>query len=185
MKEQSLKDKTVRGVGWSAADNVTRHAVTFIITVVLARLLSPDDYGLLGIITIFTAVGTTLVNGGFSNALIRQKDVTDDDYNTVFIVNLGVSLFLYAVIFLCSPWIADFFGRDELVELTRIASLVIILGAFALVQHTRLTKSIDFKTQTKITLIASVGSGMVGITMALLGCGVWSLVAQMLLIFLY
>ena len=180
MAEQGLKDKTVKGVGWSAIDNVAQYAVTFIVSIVLARLLSPDDYGLIGIISIFTAVCTALINGGFGSALIRKKDVTDDDYNTAFIVNLGMSLILYAVVFFCAPFIADFFNRQELVSLTRVSSLGMIIGALALVQQTRLTKRIDFKTQTKITLIASVSSGVIGIVMALLGCGVWSLVAQAL-----
>lgn len=181
MAEQGLKDKTVRGVGWSAVDYVAQYAVSFVVSIVLARLLTPDDYGLLGIIAIFTAICTALINGGFTNALIRKKDVTDDDYNTAFIVNLGMSLLLYAIIFFCAPLIAEFFNREELVLLTRVMSAGMIIGAFAIVQQARLTKNIDFKTQTKITLIASVSSGVVGIVMALLGCGVWSLVAQQLL----
>lgn len=178
MAEQSLKDKTVKGVAWSGIDNVAQYAVSFIVSIVLARLLSPDDYGLLGIIAVFTAVCTAIINGGFTNALIIKKDVTEEDYNTVFIVNLVVSFVLYAIIFICAPLIAQFFGRNELVSLIRVSSLGMIIGALALVQQTRLTKRIDFKTQTKITLIASITSGVLGIVMALLGCGVWSLVAQ-------
>lgn len=180
MAEQGLKDKTVKGVGWSAIDNVSQYAVSFIVSIVLARLLSPDDYGLLGIIAIFTAICTAIINGGFTNALIRKKDVSNDDYNTVFIVNLGMSLLLYVIVYLCSPLIASFFNRIELIPLTRVSSLGMIIGALAIVQQTRLTKRIDFKTQTKITLIASIASGTVGIVMALMGCGVWSLVAQQL-----
>ena len=176
----SLKDKTVKGVGWSAIDNVAQMGVTFLVSIVLARLLSPDDYGLLGLITIVTAVCTTLVNGGFTTALIRKKHVTEDDYNTAFIVNLALSLLLYAIVYASSPFIADFFKREELVSLTRVASLGLIAGALSLVPQTRLTKRIDFKAQTKITLIASVSSGALGIAMALLGFGVWSLVAQTL-----
>lgn len=178
MAEQSLKDKTVKGVGWSAIDNVAQYAVSFIVSIVLARLLSPDDYGLIGIIAIFTNVCATLIDGGFGDALIRKKNVTEDDYNTAFIVNLGLSILLYCIIFVCSPLIASFFGHEELVALTRVSSLGIIIGALSLVQLKRLTKRIDFKTQTKITIIASVSSGIVGIVMALFGCGVWSLVAQ-------
>ncbi len=180
MAEQSLKDKIVKGTIWSGIDNVAQFGVTFIVSIILARLLSPDDYGLIGIITIFTAVCTALINGGFTTALIRKKDATDDDYNTAFIVNLGVSLLLYVVIYLCSPFIADFFHRQELVALTQVSSLGMIIGALGLVQQTRLTKRIDFKTQTKITIVASVASGMVGIVMAFMGYGVWSLVAQSL-----
>lgn len=177
---ESLKDKTVKGVSWSAIDNVTQMGVTFLVSIVLAWLLSPDDYGLLGIIGIFTAVCNTIINAGFTTALIRKKDATDDDYNTVFIVNLGVSIFLYAVIYLCSPLIADFFNRSELVDLTRVASLGMIIGALALVQQTILTKRIDFKSQTIITLLASLCSGAIGIVLAFCGFGVWALVAQQL-----
>lgn len=180
MTEQGLKDKTVKGVGWSAVDNFVQFGVTFVVSIVLARLLSPDDYGLIGIITIFTAICTVLINGGFTSALIRKKDATENDFNTAFIVNFALSLFLYSIIFFCSPLIAKFFNREELVALTRVASLGMIIGAFALVQQTQLTKRLDFKTQTKITVIASLSSGIIGICMALIGLGVWALVAQTL-----
>lgn len=163
---------------WSAIDNVAQFGVGFVVSIVLARLLSPDDYGLIGIITIFTTVCTAIIGGGFSNALIRTKNPSDDDYNTAFIINLGLSLVLYAIVFLCSPLISDFFNRHELVALTRVSSFTMIIGALAIVQQTRLTKRIDFKTQTKITLIASILSGIVGIALALMDYGVWALVVQ-------
>lgn len=178
MSQQSLKDKTIKGTMWSAIDNVAQFGVQFIVSIVLARLLSPDDYGLIGIITIFTTVCTAIINGGFSNALIRTQKPTDEDYNTAFICNLLMSILLYAIVFLCSPLIADFFNRQELVALTRVSSFTMIIGALAIVQQTRLTKRIDFKTQTKITLIASILSGIVGIALALMDFGVWALVVQ-------
>ena len=177
---ESLKQKTVKGLGWSALDNAARYGMQFMVGIVLARLLSPDDYGLLGLVSIVTVICTALVNGGFTTALIRKKDATDDDYNTAFICNLGMSLLLYAVTFLCAPLIADFFGRAELVALVRVSSLGLIIGALGMVPQTRLTKRIDFKTQTKITLVATALSGIVGIGMALMGFGVWALVAQQL-----
>ena len=180
MAEKSLKDKTVKGTIWSGIDNVAQMGVSFLVSIVLARLLTPDDYGLIGIIAIFTAVCQTLINGGFTTALIRKNNTTDDDYNTVFIVNLVMSLFLYAIIWACSPLISSFFDREELITLTRVTSLGMIVGALALVQQTRLTKRIDFKSQTKITIIASVSSGIIGIGLALAGIGVWALVAQQL-----
>ena len=179
--EESLKNKTVKGLGWSALDNAARYGMQFAIGIVLARLLSPDDYGLLGLTGIFTVVCTALVNGGFTTALIRKKDATDDDFNTAFICNLGMSLLLYALIFVCAPLIADFFGRGELIPLVRVSSFGLIIGALGMVQQTRLTKRIDFKTQTKITIIASAISGAVGIGMAIMGFGVWALVAQQLM----
>jgi O-antigen/teichoic acid export membrane protein len=178
MAKDSLKNKTVKGVGWSAVDNFTQFGVTFLVSIVLARLLSPSDYGLIGIITIFTTVSYTLIAGGFSSAIIRKKNATEDDYNTAFITNLGISLLLYAVLFICAPYIAKFFKREELTSLTRVSCISIIIIALSMVQQTRLTKRIDFKTQTKITLTAAILSGIVGIAMALLGFGVWSLVAQ-------
>ena len=163
---------------WSAIDNVAQFGVGFIVSIVLARLLSPDDYGLIGIITIFTTVCTAIINGGFSNALIRTQKPTDEDYNTAFICNLLMSILLYAIVSLCSPLIADFFNRQELVALTRVSSFTMIIGALAIVQQTRLTKRIDFKTQTMITLITSILSGIVGIALALMNFGVWALVVQ-------
>jgi O-antigen/teichoic acid export membrane protein len=180
MSEQSLKDKTVKGVAWSGIDNIASFAVSFLVGIILARLLSPDDYGLLGIVGIFTTVCTAIVNGGMSNALIRKKNATEDDYNTVFIANLGMSILLYALIFLSAPFIADFFGRSELTMLTRISTLSLVVGSLAMVQRTRLTKRIDFKTQTKITLTSSITSGVEGVTMALLGYGGWALVGRRL-----
>lgn len=178
MSQQSLKDKTIKGTMWSAVDNVAQFGVGFVVSIVLARLLSPDDYGLIGIIAIFTTVCNAIINGGFSSALIRTKNPSDDDCNTAFIINFVMSIILYAIVFFCSPLIADFFGREELVALTRVSSFAMVIGALAIVQQVRLTKRIDFKTQTKITLIASVVSGLIGIAMALLGMGVWALVFQ-------
>lgn len=180
MPEQSLKDKTVKGVAWSGIDNVVQFGVTFVVSIVLARLLTPGDYGLIGLTAIFTAVCSSIINGGFATALIRKKDATDADYNTAFIVNLLMSILLYSIVFASSPLIAQFFGRQELVALTRVSSLEMVIGALAIVQRTRLTKRIDFKTQTKITFIGSISSGTIGISMALLGFGVWALVGQLL-----
>ena len=178
MAEQGLKEKTVKGVGWSAADNVISYAVSFVVSIVLARLLSPDDYGLIGLIGIFTAISATITTAGFGNALIRKKSPSEEDYNTVFIFNLVMSIVLYIVLFLCAPAISRFFGREELIALTRVSSLSIIIGALALTQRVQLTKRIDFKTQMKITLMASISSGIIGIIMAALGFGVWALVGQ-------
>ena len=180
MPEELLKNKTVKGVAWSGIDNVAQIGVTFVVSIILARLLTPDDYGLLGIVLIFSNISTALINAGFTTALIRKVDATDDDYNTSFISNIGLSIFFYVVIFCISPLIAQFFHREELVALTRVSSLGIVIGALSMVQQTRLTKRIDFKAQTKITIVSSVTSGIIGVSMALLGFGVWSLVAQII-----
>ncbi len=176
----SLKSKTVSGVGWSAADSFLGQGVSFIVGLVLARLLSPSEYGLIGIITIFTTILSGFVDCGFSNSLIRKKDTSNDDYNTMFIVNLAMSVAMYAILFVGAPWIADFFEREELTTLTRVTGLILIIQALSIVQNTILTKRIDFKTKTKASFIAAVSSGIIGITMAYCGFGVWSLVAQMI-----
>ncbi len=181
MENQSLKDKTVKGVTWNGISNIISTGVSFLVGIVLARLLSPDDYGLIGIITIFTAICDTIINAGFSSALIRKKDAAEDDFCTVFIVNLSISLLLYFILFVSAPLIAKFFEREELVSLTRVATISLIIGALAIVQNTRLTKQIDFKTQAIITLSTYLCSGITGIAMAFMGAGVWALVTQGLL----
>lgn len=178
MAEPSLKAKTVSGVGWSAVDAVAKYGITFVVGIVLARLLSPDEYGLIGILTIFINLFNIIVDGGFANALIRKQGATDEDYCTVFYSNLVISIVLAATLFFCAKPIAVFFGRDELFDLTRVMSVIVIINALSIVQRIRLTKRIDFKTQTKITIMSSLLSGGIGIGMALKGFGVWSLVGQ-------
>lgn len=178
MPEDSLKDKTIKGVGWSAIDNVAGYVVTFVVGIILARLLSPEDYGLLGLISIFTAICNCFIYSGLGSALIRKKEITDNDYNTVFIFNLVMSIVFYGVMYLAAPIIADFFGRQELVALTRVSSLGLIIGALSFTQRTKLTKKIDFKSQAKITVFAAIVRSIVGITTAFFGWGVWALVAQ-------
>lgn len=178
MAEQSLKSKTVKGMGWSALENMTRLGVTFVVSIVLARLLSPEEYGLIGILTIFIAIFNAIVDSGFTNALIRKQDATDTDYSTVFYTNLVLSVVLAAVLFFFAKPISVFFERPELVSLTQVMSSIVILNALSIVQRVRTTKAIDFKTQTKITFISSIGSGVIGIAMAYMGYGVWALVGQ-------
>lgn len=178
MTAPSLKTRTVSGVAWSAADLLFGNGVTFLVGLVLARLLSPDEYGLIGICTIFIVIFNGIIDSGFSASLIRKKDAGDADYNTMFIVNMLLSLLLYAVLFLCAPFIADFFKRDELVNLVRVMGVILILQALSIVQYTILSKRIDFKTKTKATVVSSIASGVIGIVMAFTGFGVWSLVAQ-------
>ena len=180
MPQQSLKDKTIKGTMWSAADAFLGQGVTFLVGIVLARLLSPDEYGLIGICLIFNDVLCGIVDSGFSNALIRKKDCTYEDYNTMFLTNLGFSIVLYGLLFVCSPLVAHFFGREELTSLVRATGLLLFFNALSITQVTILTKRIDFKTKTKASLISAILSGIVGIAMAYIGLGVWALVGQML-----
>lgn len=179
MGKGSLKTKTINGVGWSAIDAFLGQGITFLVGLVLARLLSPKEYGLIGICIIFNTILNGIVDSGFGNAVIRKKEATDKDYSTMFITNLCVSVFLYIVLFACSPLIAGFFERPELVALIRVTGSVLIINALCIVQITYVTKTINFKIKTKASLVASLTSGVVGIAMAIAGCGVWSLAAQL------
>lgn len=177
---ESLKNRTIKGTLWSAADAFLGQGVTFIVGIILARLLTPEEYGLIGICTIFTVVLSGIVDSGFSNALIRKKEVSEDDYNTMFITNMVMSILLYVMLFWGAPLLASFFKRLELIKILRVMGVLLILQALSITQVTILTKRIDFKTKTKASLISASISGIIGITMAYSGFGVWSLVGQQL-----
>ena len=174
----TLKDKTVRGVRWSLIDNVASSGISFLVGIVLARILSPAEFGILGMIAVFIAISNSIVDSGFSSALIRKTDANDLDYNTVFYFNLLIGIILYAVLFFCAPAISSFFHEPVLIPVTRVIGTVLIINAFSIIQRTLLEKRVNFKTQAKISLIASVVSGILGIGMAMKGFGVWSLVGQ-------
>lgn len=178
--EESLRRKTVKGVGWSAVDNYSYAILTFIVTLVLARLLTPGDYGLLGMTAIITSVCNTIVNAGLLSALIRKRNISEDDYNTAYFVNMFLSIIIYLIIFFIAPLIASFFYRDELTLLIRVLAVTLIISAFSIVQQARIHRRIDFKSQTKATLTSTISGGFVGITLALMGYGVWALVAQII-----
>ena len=180
MSQESLKSKTIKGTAWSAADAFLGQGVTFLVGIVLARMLSPDEYGLIGICLIFNTVLSGIVDSGFSNALIRKKDCSDVDYNTMFVTNLTISIVLYALLFVSSPLVSQFFNRYELTSLIRVTGLVLLANALSITQITILTKRIDFKTKTKASLVSAIASGIIGIAMAFMGFGVWALVGQIL-----
>ncbi len=174
----SLRNKTVKGIGWSFVDNIANSGITFLIGLVLARLLTPEEYGVMAMIMIFIAVANSIVDSGFSNALIRKIDAKRIDYNTVFFFNLFVSILLYVLLFWGAPAVSVFFKEPQLVEITRVIGLVLIVNALGIIPRTLFVKNIDFKIQTKVSLISSVSSGVIGIGMACGGMGVWSLVGQ-------
>lgn len=180
MAEQSLKDKTVKGTFWSAADAILGQGVTFLVGLVLARLLTPSEYGLIGIVLIFTSVLGGFVDSGFSTALIRKKGATNDDYNTMFVTNMVMSVLMCGLLYLLAPSIAHFFERNELISLVRVMGLMLIFQALSITQVTILTKRLDFKSKTYASLTAAVLSGIIGIVMAYYGFGVWALVGQKL-----
>ena len=179
-----LKRKALNGIGWSAFDNILKYFVNFIISIILARLLSPGDYGIIGLISIFTSISTAIIEGGFSSALIRKNDTTDNDYNTVFIINLLMSILFYIILYSTAPFISNFFNQPKLTLITRVMSLNLIIGAMAMTQSVKLTKRLDFKSQAKITFCASVLGGIIGVIMAYMGYGPWAIVGQSIILHL-
>lgn len=177
---ESLKQKTVKGVGWSFADNIANSGITFLVGLVLANILTPEEYGIMAMVTIFIAVSNSIVDSGFSNALIRKINIRSVDYNTVFYFNLIVSIFLYLILYVSAPAISVFFKEPVLVDVMRVIGWILIINALAIIPRTIFVRNINFKAQTKVSLIASVSSGVIGIGMALAGWGVWSLVGQQL-----
>lgn len=177
----SLKSKTVSGVLWSAIERFSLQGVQFIINVLMARLLLPSDYGMIGMLAVFLQISQTFIDSGFSDALVQKKDRTETDLSTVFYFNIVISVLLYLLLFIGAPFIAQFYHMPELTLVTRIVMLNLIFSSFAAVPKIILVIKIDFKTQSKISLISAVVSGGIGITMAYKGYGVWSLVFQSLL----
>lgn len=181
MQQQSeLKQKTIRGFLWSFADVLGNQGTQFLIQIVLARLLLPEHFGLIGMILIFIAVSNSLIDSGFTQALIREQHATQADYSTVFYFNLLMSLVVYLALFLLAPAVSGFFQTPELVDILRVLGLGIIINAFAIIPRAMFTKDVNFEVQTKVNLTASVVSGAVAIFLAVSGFGVWSLVFRTL-----
>ena len=174
----SLKQKTVSGLLWSFVDTFAGQGLTFIVGIILARILSPREFGLIGMITVFIAVSESFINSGFSSALIRKKDCTNIDFSTVFYFNLAAGILFFLLLFFTAPFIAGFFDEPKLKPIVQVLGIVLIIDSLTLIQRTILTKRIDFKLQARISVIASLGSGVIAIVMAYKGFGVWSLVAQ-------
>ena len=175
-----LKDKAISGVKWNAIGRFSTQGVNFVIGLILARLLSPSDYGVVGMVGIFFAIAQTFIDSGFGSALIRKNDCTDTDYSTAFYFNILVGLVCCILLCVASPYIANFFNTPILKDLIKVMSLNMLIGSFAIVHGTKLTHAVDFKSQSIVNLLTAVLSGAVGILMAYKGFGVWSLVFQQL-----
>lgn len=173
---EDLKKETAKGVIWSGVDKIANGGIIFLANIILARLLTPKDFGLLAIIAIFVQISQTFIDSGFSNALIQKKDRSQADYSTVFFFNLAISIGFYIVLFFCSPLIALFFEDEKLTALTRVVGLNLIIGALVSVHKTRLSVQLRFKIQAVVSLIASVTSAIIAIALAYKGFGIWSLV---------
>lgn len=169
-----------KGLIWKLLERFGVSGVQFILQIVLARLLSPEHYGVLSLMIIFTNLANIFVQSGFNTALIQNKDVTEEDYSSVFWVSLSISVGLYIILFLSAPWIAGFYNMPDIIEPFRVLCLMLIPGALNSVQLAKVSREMDFKQVFKSNLIAIISSGVVGIALAYLGAGLWALVAQSL-----
>lgn len=176
----SLRQKFLSGLFWSAVERFGQQGLQFVITIIIARILTPADYGLIAMLAIFIAVARSFVDSGFGSALIQKQKTTQIDFSTIFYFNIAVSILFYFILFFTAPLIAKFYNQPILIPITRVMSLNIVISSFGLIQNTILTKNINFKTLTKISMLSIVVSGAIGIFMAYKGFGVWALVFQIL-----
>ena len=179
--ESSLTRKTIKTVSWSAIERFSVQAMQFVITVILARIVAPSEFGLIAMLAVFIAIAQSFVDSGFSSALIQKKDRTEIDFSTVFYFNICISFLAYLILFLSSPYIAKFYREPVLELVCKWMGLSLIIQGLSVVQIAKLTISLDFKTQAKASIIAVLISGLFGVYLAYIGYGVWALVVHSLL----
>ena len=175
---ESLKQKTAKGVLWSSVEQFSVQIIQFVLGLIMARILSPHDYGLVGMILVFTSIAETFIDSGFSNALIRKQNKTEIDYSTAFYFNIVVGLVAYFILFLGAPFIARFYDEPLLESLTKVVSINVFINSLGIVQRARYSIKVDFKTQAKATTTSVLISGIIGLWMAYSGYGVWAIVWQ-------
>ncbi len=176
----STKQKTINGIIWSFAERFLSQFVTLFVSILLARILSPKEFGIVAMLAIFIGISNVFIFSGFNQALIRKINCSKDDYTTVFYFNLFVSIIFYAILFFTSGLISSFYNEPVLERLIKVLGLALVINAVSIIQQTIITKRVDFKLLTKITIISAVCSGLVGIGLALAGYGVWSLIYKQL-----
>lgn len=181
MREKNLKQKAAAGMVWTALSKYSTTGITFVAGIILARLLTPHDYGCVGLLAIFMSLASTFIGAGFATALIQKKNPTQTDYSTIFFWNMGMAVVMYVILFFSAPTISAFYGIPLLCPVLRVQALVLIINGFNLVQRNQLRKKLKFKILSKVSIITSFLSLMVTIIMAYNGFGVWSLVTQNLL----
>ena len=171
----NLKQQTKKGLYWKFAEQFANYGMNFIIGIVMARLLSPSDYGITALPAVFIAVAGVFANAGFSTAMIRKPNLTEHDLSTAFYYSTIVGIICYLLLFFASPWIADFYNTPVLEPLMRVTALSFIYGPLGTPQNIILQRRLDFKTPAKISVVCRIISGVIGIAMAFYGYGVWAL----------
>lgn len=176
----SLAQKTLSGTIWYFAQQLVRRGINFIVTLLLARFLVPADFGLVAMMTVFLALGSSIMDSGFKQALIRSKEATQIDFNTAFYANLILGFVSYGLLFVTAPWIANFYAEPKLIELIRVAALGVLINSFLVVQSAQMHQQLNFKVEMQTAVPAAIISSVVAVVLASLGFGVWALVIQML-----
>lgn len=177
---EDLNRKTVNGLSWSMVETVSKHAVKFFVSIALARLLMPSDFGVLGIIMIFIYLSDIIVSSGLGKAFIQRKNASVKDANTVFYINFLLSLFIYAILYVSAPYVGSFFHNDDISSFIRVLSIGVIISSFSVIQNAIIERNLDYRKRAILTLTSSIFSGIIGISCAYFGLGVWSLVFQQL-----
>lgn len=172
----SAKDQAVSSVFWTAMQQFGSQGLTFIVSVILARLLEPEDFGIIALFGIITGIAVLLMSSGMTTSLLRSKEVSKEELSTVFWFNVVVAVLLYGIIFLIAPWVERFYEIDGLTSIIRVYSLIFVMQAFGAVQKVLITKALNFKKLFKIQLPSMIIGSISGILMAYLGFGVWALV---------
>lgn len=185
MMASNLKQKAISGMVWSAFEKFGVKIISFVSNILLARLLSPDDYGCIGMLAIFMTIATVFITGGFQNALIQKKEPTKDDYSTVFYWNIIIAIIFYFILFITAPLIADFYRIQLLSKVLRVQGIVLIINSLTIIQLTRLRKYLLFKKLALVNIGASLGSVTLTIVFAVCGWGIWALVMQQISLSLF
>lgn len=173
---QDLKKETVKGIAWSSIEKFSTQGVNFIVNIILARILTASDFGLIAMVAVFIQISQAFIDSGLTNALIQNKDRNNHDFCTVFYFNLTTSIILYAVLFLCAPLISNFYQVTQLTVIVRFICISLVLGALGSVQQTKLTIKLQFKHLAFVSFLSALISGIVAILLAYNGMGVWALV---------
>ncbi len=178
MPADDMKSKAASGLAWTSFEKVGQEVIQFVIGIIIARILAPEDFGVVGMTAIFLALANTIVDSGFGSALIQKKDRTEADYSTCFYFNILVGLAIYGILWIAAPWIADFYRTPILTDVVRVLGIAFIINSLSISQTARMTAEMQFRQMSVITIVAQLVTGLVGLVLAMTGWGVWALVFQ-------
>lgn len=180
MSSPVTKSQFISGATWKIVESFSAKGISFVVSIILARMLMPEDYGLLALTAVFTTFSDMLIDAGFSTALIRKKDVDEYDYSSVLLMSITIAVVLYTAIFFCAPAVGRYYDEPQLPKVLRVIALILFIQAFNSTRNASIAREMKFKLQFYCSFIACIISGTLGIVLAYIGCGVWALVVQQL-----